>query len=294
MTDRDTDLPGPNDPYEVEPGRVLVQVRAGAAHPVALEAAIHLAQALHSELEGLLFEDQQLQDLASFPFARELSFSGRHSRALSRDDLERDTHLALAAVRRRMEALARQARVPHRLRVVREEPLAALSQACSACAAWNVLALAEPFDPSIAARVHALITQLHTITGLLLVGPRSRRAPGPVVVALEEAERLPIMLRAAQQLHAAQGERIIIYIIAEGEEQIGHIEGQVRLTVGRQANISITSGLTTRGDVRVLAEDLRRLKSGFIIAEYGGILVPGGSDLRHLAAALECPMLIMR
>ena len=44
-------------------------------------------------------------------------------------------------------ALARSADVPLRSRVVRDEPLRALSIACAESGPWNVVALAEPFAP---------------------------------------------------------------------------------------------------------------------------------------------------
>ena len=59
-------------------GRVIIQASCGAANPVVLNAAIWLALAFQSEIEGLYVEDQQLIDLARFPFASEISFSGRN------------------------------------------------------------------------------------------------------------------------------------------------------------------------------------------------------------------------
>ena len=50
------------------------------------------------------------------------------------------------AVRSRL--LARRGEVPLRSRVMRDEPLRALSIACAESGPWNVVALAEPFDGS--------------------------------------------------------------------------------------------------------------------------------------------------
>jgi hypothetical protein len=52
-------------------GRVVVQL--GSAHPstIALEAAVRIAQAFHSEIESVFVEDSQLFDCAAYSFVRE-------------------------------------------------------------------------------------------------------------------------------------------------------------------------------------------------------------------------------
>jgi hypothetical protein len=36
------------------------------------------------------------------------------------------------------------------------------------------------------------------------------------------------------------------------------------------------------------------LQGGFVICQFGGLLVPDEGDLRPLAAVLECPLLVVR
>ena len=48
---------------------------------IALEAAVRVARAFRSEIESLFVEDEQLFDCASYGFVREVSLSGRASRA---------------------------------------------------------------------------------------------------------------------------------------------------------------------------------------------------------------------
>ena len=64
-------------------GRVVLHL--GSVHPstIALEAAVRIAQAFQSEIESLFVEDEQLFDCAAYGFVREVSLSGRHSRAVS-------------------------------------------------------------------------------------------------------------------------------------------------------------------------------------------------------------------
>src|SRR5690349_23094669 len=67
-------------------GRVVLQL--GSVHPsaIALEAAVRIAQAFQSEIESVFVEDEQLFDCAAYNFVREVSLSGRHSRAVSAAD----------------------------------------------------------------------------------------------------------------------------------------------------------------------------------------------------------------
>ena len=126
-------------------GRVVLQFASGRPSPVAIEAAIRIARAFQSEIESLFVEDTQLIELSGFPFAREISFSGRSTRTITSGDIERDIRFAFSEARRRVEAHARRAEVPLRQTIVRGEPVKALAAACAECGPWNLIALAEPF-----------------------------------------------------------------------------------------------------------------------------------------------------
>ena len=136
-------------------GRVVLHLKSGRPNAIALEAAVRVAQAFGSDLESIFVEDEQLFDCAAYGFVREVSFSGTRSRALSLDGMMRDLHLAAQGARRQVEAIARRAEVPLRCRVVRDEPLRALSIACAETGPWNVVALGEPFTGGTGATLQA-------------------------------------------------------------------------------------------------------------------------------------------
>jgi len=197
-------------------------------------------------------------------------------------------------VQRRIEAMARAAEVPVRHRVVRGEPVKALLEACAECGPWNVVALAEPFGSSAC---HALRQVLETVpdtTGLVVVGPKAQRTTGPVITAVEDVDRLPGMLRAAERLVTATAGDIVVLLIAEDEERLHWMEGQARLLLGERPNVRVALGTLARGASAVVAEALRRLKGGFVISRFGGLVVPSEGDLKPLAAALECPLFLVR
>lgn len=274
-------------------GRVVLHLTSGHPNAVALEAAVRIAQAFHSEIESLFVEDLQLYDMASYPFAREISLTGAR-RALSREAMEHDLQLTARALRRRVEALAHAANVPLRARVVRDDPVQALAKACAEDGPWNVVALADALAPGQGLRVRELFANVAGYTGLMLVGPKARRTAGPVIAVVESPDHLPPMLRAAERMAGVTGAEVMVMLLADGAERGQGLDEQVRLALGTQSKVTLISYQIDRGAPAALAEVIRRLKAGFLIGHFGGILVPAHGDLRDLVAALECPLFLMR
>lgn len=275
-------------------GRVVVQACTGLANPVALEAAVWLARAFQSEIESLFVEDQQLIELASYPFAREISLTGRVNRAICCEDIEREFRHASAAFHSDLAAFAHAAEVKVTPRVIRDEPVNALMAACAAFGPWNAIALAEPFTSPACPSLKALFATVDGATGLLVVGPNAVRTAGPIVIALEQSELLSAMLSAADRLAAIREVEILVCPIAALEPELAEIEGAARLVLAEREGARLTVSALVRGAEAAVAEALRRQRPGLVIGQFGGLLVPEEGDLRPLAAALECPMLLMR
>jgi len=275
-------------------GRVVLQLSTTNPNFLAIEAAVRVAQAFQSGIETLFVEDMNLFDLANFSFAREISLTGRKSRSISSEEIEQQFRLAFAALQRRIEAMARAVEVPVHQRVVRDDPIAALASTCAECGPWNVVALAEPFGTLSSESLRHIFEAVRDATGLVLVGPKARRTTGPVIVAVEDLERLPSMIRAGERLAAVTGGPLVILPIADDEERLHWMEGEVRLLLGDRRDAQITVPGSAQGAAEVVAEVLRRLQGGFVIGQFGGLVVPWDGDLRALAAALECPLLLVR
>jgi hypothetical protein len=275
-------------------GRVVLALGSVNPSAVALEAAVRVARAFQSEIESLFVEDAQLFDCAAYTFVREVSLTGRRRREVSAAAMTHDLRLAAQSARRQVEALARRAEVPLRSRVVRDEPLRALAVACAERGPWNVVALAEPFASRNAEPIKQLLVEIPGTTGLVLVGPRSRPVRGPTVVAVEDSERLPGLLRAADRLAAVDGSTIVLLLVATDEERLERMDGEARLVVDAREDVRIAHGAVARGEAAVIAEALRRLSCGFLICQFGGLTVPEEGDLRPLASVLECPLFLVR
>lgn len=275
-------------------GRVVLQVSSPQPSAMALAAAIRVARAFNSELESLFIEDAQLFDCAAYGFVREVSISGRSTKPYSAGDIAQSLQLAAQSAHRQLEALAKLAEVPLRTRVVRDQPLAALCAACAEVGPWNVVALSEPFGGTSTQHLRQLFAEVEGTTALVLVGPRTHRVTGPAVVVAEEPERLSDLVRAAERLSAIDNQPIIVLLAATGAEQLAAMDHAARLALASRDKIRIEHIIVDRGLPAVAAETLRRLNAGFVICQFGGLVVPEDGDLNALAVALECPLFLVR
>jgi hypothetical protein len=276
-------------------GRVVLRLGAsGRLSDVALEAAVLVAQAFQAEIESLFVEDSQLLDLASLPFAREISLSGRRSRAIAAADIEREMGFVAAALQRKVMAAARASEVPARARVIRDEPVRALAIACAESGPWNVVTLAEPFTGDRTGTLGELFSVVQGTTGIVVAGPRARRAKGPVFAVIEEIEHMAPLLRAAERLVAATGGEPRLLLVDDSADRLQWLEGQVRLALGNSPAVKLDVANLARGDAASLADLLRRARAGFVVVRFGGRLTSGESDLEPLAAMLEGPLFVVR
>ena len=275
-------------------GRVVLRFCSGRPNPAAIDAAVRIAQAFQSEVESLFVEDTQLLECARFPFARETSFTGRRTRPLSQRAVRESFMAAFADARRRVECAARKADVPLVHRVVRDEPVHALAAACAQRGPWNVIALAEALAASSCTSIRELFDAVPDTTGLILAGPNSHRSEGPVIVAVEDLERLPGMMHAAERLAAFNDTRIVLLLVGQSAEDLYQMDGEVRLLLAEREDVVIKAAEMALGEAAVIAESIRQLKGGFLIAQFGALAVPESGGLRPLISALECPLFLVR
>ena len=160
---------------------------------------------------------------------------------------------------------------------------------------WNVVALAEPFAGGNCGLLKQLLVEVSGTTGLVMVGPRARRVAGPTVIAVEDADRLPSLLRAAERLTALDGAQIVLLLIAPDEEGLERMDGQVRLVVEAREDVRIeTRGHGARARRPWSRRRCAGWSGGFVICQFGGLVVPDEGDLKPLASVLECPLFLVR
>jgi hypothetical protein len=277
-----------------ERGRVVVWLpTAGRASPPAIEAAMMLARAFGSEVESLFVEDKQLFDLAQFPFARQLA-SGEGWRSMAAPDLEHELRFVGAALQRQVADAAKRAAIPCRARTMRDDPLGALAKACAENGPWNVVAIAGPFAATDDKRLREVFASVSDTTGVVVAGPAARSSRGPVVAAVEHFERLGPMLKAAERLARAADSDVKLMLVGNRPNDLSELEGRARLLFGESGGPELETVLAARGDVAAVAGAARRHKAGLVLAQYGGLVVSGEDTPRSLAAALPCPLLVVR
>lgn len=277
-------------------GRVVLRVRSGRPHPVAVDIALRIAHAYQARLESVFVEEPQLVDSAGHAFVNEISISGRSVRSLEVRDVEAILGYEARRARQFIEERAQAASVPFELRVMRDESLRALSVACAESGPWNIIVLADPFS---AGERHTLLQMLGEIadaTAIVAVGPRASRGTGPVLVVVESVERLDAMLRLADRLAGEGDDRLPVEVlpVAETAAASHDLEAQLRLALAGDGRVSIAVSLTTLAASDVAIEAVRRAAPGLVITQAGGVLVGGNADMRALSQSLECPIVLVR
>lgn len=286
---------------EEQSGRVVLWLGASdEPQEAAVDAALRLAQAFGSEIESLFIEDRQLFDLADLPFAREVSFSGRRTRAMSQAVLAGDLEAHAAAQQRRVLAKARAAEVKAAVRVVRADPLQALAETCAEMGPWNVVTVGVPVRNGTAtghmgAGLAQVFNTVHAATGIVVAGPEARRTRGPVIAVAEELERAVPMMRAAERIASAVGGDARLWLLDDDRGRQDWLEGQVRLALGATAPHGrlevLDMSVHTPQSVACL---LRRAGAGFVITRFGGALARREEDVAPLAEMLDGPLFLVR
>ena len=274
-------------------GRVVLQIGPKLS-PVALEAALKLARSIRSEVEAVYTDDGMLLDLAAHPFAREISVSGAVKGAIDTVKLQRRQHRTAAATVRRTEAAAREAGIRISSSVHQQDTARALAEACAARGPWNMVALGEPLASHDRVRLREMFSSVWGTTGFVLTGQKARRTTGPVVAIVEDIERFSPLLRTAEHLAAATACASEILMAGHSVEQVIEMETQARLILNSEGhgNLPITS--VANATAASIAQALRSLGAGFVIAAYDGIAMPSEGEETLLAEGLEGPLLLVR
>jgi hypothetical protein len=275
-------------------GRVVLRLAEADPNRIAIEAALRVARAYQSSLESVYIEDQQLLDVAAHEDINEISLCGRERRTMSAASFMRQFAYAARQAERRIAVMARLADIPYRARTMRDTPLHAMNRACAEAGPWNVIAFADVQKTHARAGLLELMSEVAGVTGFVLVGPAARRTHGPIVVVLEETERLQQTLRTAERLASEAGDPVMILLVAPNENAHAVMDHAARLMLDERIDIEVRTAPTVRGDPAALAELLRRLGCGFVVGQAGRTLLPDSGHWSALMQTLECPLFIVK
>lgn len=283
-------------------GRVVLRLDCGChLNEAAIDAAIVVAKAFHAEIESLLVEDRQVFDAAGYAFTREIATGCGGERRLAVDETARHMALAARAAGRRVTELAARAEVPIDVRYVRDTPVGALVEACQSAGPWNVVAIGDVLSAATLARLEMLFERVTGMTGIVVAARaeqhRARRAQsgtGPIVALVEHPDRLAGMVRTAARIAQVMRAEIVVALVAPSRAAMAWLASEVRNAPPMAARVTLAELAQPGGGAAVVAESLRQLHASFVIAEHGGLALPPGEDLRPLASALACPLLVVR
>lgn len=193
--------------------RAVLGLHLHTLDPDVIDVAAGLAELLGLNLVGLLALDDTLQELASYPSAREFLPAAREWRPIDPDRIVREQALAAQGAQRLFTQLAQTLRVPSTFEIV---PGGATQTFASACAT-DILVVAEP------RRASASVTHSFTLildaavrsTASVLFIPRSvQRRKGPIVVVAGAPDDPSIEVASA--IAAAAHEELILMEAYEG------------------------------------------------------------------------------
>ena len=275
-------------------GRVVVRLGAFApSSPAAITAAVHVAKAFQSEIEGLFIEDPELAAAAALGSIREIACAGAARRTLSPAGIARDTGFFALAVQRQLAQAVSNAGITLSAQNVRDELVAALQAACSERGPWNIIVFAEPLTPGRASDgLTAAFEKVWGTTGYVAAAPNAAWRKGPIVVAVEDTDRLAGMVRAAERLAAVAGDEVWLMPVGEDDIALDWLESEIRLTLGETPVLKIMPRPEHAGCQQVSLATLTRCTPRMVVARYGGVMLPA----KKLALALAdagCPCFLV-
>ena len=275
-------------------GRVVVRLGAYVpSSPAVIAAAIHVARAFQSGIEGLFIEDPQVFDAAALPFVRALSTVGVTRTDLTPSTLAFDTSQFAVAMQREIADAAKAARIEFAARVVRDDVIAALTDACAARGPWNIVAFGEPIvDDDASALVSSAASSVWGTTGFIAAARSAVWRAGPIVIALEDTDRLTGMLRAAQRLAAVADDTILVQPVAEDDIALDWLEGELRVLLPGVPGVTVLPRPSHTGSSDVWLAALAASRPRLVIARHGGQIIPAGHLSRPLAG-LRCPVFMV-
>jgi hypothetical protein len=270
-------------------GKVVLRMRGSAASPLILEVATRFARTFRGELHGLFVENEELLALAQMPFAREISLTGGHSRALSVDVVRKEMEAASAAMEREFERLTRVARIPARFEVVAGAAEEVLRKAMEGI---GILAIGEPLALAAPGMFPELLAELTGITGIVVVGCEARRAHGPILTVIDPESDVAMIVDTAEQIAGEGVQEVILLIASAQRSEAERLEAEARAALDAGTHYRFERiGAVTPQALGALAQ---RHEGGLVIARIGGPVAESGVQASSFACALDCPLLLLR
>ena len=295
-------------------GRVLFWLEPKALTSAsAIDGATRLAAAFGSEIETLVIDDGVITRARQISVSRLTgsTSSGSSSEPTGQSDNiveanivigargrsigEADRAMSLLGERQRrvIETRASALGVPVHHTITAGDAIDQLTGLCLMAGPWNVIALSHEPTAETAATVSSIMANVSGATGVVIAGRGPTRQAGPIAVVAEDCVRLPSMIRAAERLRTP-GCSIHLFLAAETASDLCELEAGARLAATDFDHLIFEASSPTLAIQGTLDEALRRLEPGYVIARFGGTLLPGAKALMRTIALTAAPFLLVR
>lgn len=256
--------------------------------PEMLDAPVRLAAAYDAEIETVVV-DQSADDNGGDVPIRNVG-RGMASEVLC---VEHRFELLAQRCRRVVEKAGAVRRIQVRHAVAQGDAVDRISEMCLARGPWNIVALAHIPALGGYSVMGSLLANVSGATGFLLCADKPVTKAPRVVVIVEDADRLPSMLRAAERL-SEPGDPVHIVLGAETTVEYTELEEQTRLLTADAPAVSFATVGPTFGVPGALTDAVARMKPSFIVARFGGAALADGRELSRASAATRAPILLVR
>ena len=266
-------------------GRVLFWLDSKALTlPSAIDGATRLAAAFGSEIETLVVDDGIISRALELPVTRVVGAPNggniRHA-------------LFGQSQRREIEDAAGALGIPCHHTITAGDAIDQLTGLCLMSGPWNVIAMSQEPTPATASTISAIMANVSGATGVVVAPRGPSRASGPVAVVAEDPERLPSMVRAAERL-CPGGAAIHVFLAAETLTDLVELEGIARLSITQHKGLVFETSEPTHAIEGTFDERLRKLAPGYVIARFGGTLLPSPRALARTIGLVGAPFLLVR
>jgi hypothetical protein len=255
--------------------------------PEMLDAPVRLAAAYDAEIETIVV-DQSADNGGGVPIRNVAC-----TRASDVHSVEHRFELLAQRCRRTVERAGSVRRIQVRHAFAQGDAVDRISEMCLARGPWNIVALAHIPAVGGYSVMGSLLANVSGATGFLLCVDEPVNKKPRVVVIVEDADRLPSMLRAAERL-SEPGNAVHVVLGAETAAEYAELEEQTRLLTADAPAVTFAAVGPTYGVPGALTDAVARMKPSFVVARFGGAALADGRELSRASAAMRAPILLVR
>jgi hypothetical protein len=275
-------------------GRVLLWLDPDAVSmPQTFDASVRIAGAYAADLETVIIDRPGVAAAVGIPTAH-VSLLGKIKSPPGESTNATDIRMHLAERQRRdVAARAKRANVIVSHSSARGDAIDRLAEMCLERGPWNIVAVSRPPSSELPGILSSILANVSGATGVVVAGRGERTLAPDVAAIIEDAERMPSMLRAAERL-VLPGGKIHVMIAVETAASFQELDAQVRLVARGFGNIVHLPGRPDFGITGTMDEDLFRLRPSFVVARFGGNLLGDSKALTRILAVSPGPLLLVR